>query len=101
MRPFEKIRKHAIYDIHGSAFACKDFMFSFPGGGGCKSVHTLGGCQEKYSLQQGEGAKFPILLRTYFMDDPKLDCRVIIPECNDSTSCVLGMTLNSSVVSWV
>ena len=39
MGPFEKIRKHAIYDIHGSAFAC-----SFPGGGGgCKSVRTLGG----------------------------------------------------------
>ena len=26
-------------------------------GGGCKSVHTLRGSQEKYSLQQGEGGQ--------------------------------------------
>ena len=35
--PFEKIQKHAIYDIHGSAFACKDLIFSFPGGGSGKA----------------------------------------------------------------
>ena len=35
--PFEKIRKHAIYDIHGSAFACKDLIFSFRGEGGAKA----------------------------------------------------------------
>ena len=57
MGPFEKIRKQPIYDIHGSAFACKDLIFSFPGGG-VKSVRTLGGGQEKYSLQQGRGQNF-------------------------------------------
>ena len=52
--PFEKIRKHAIYDIHGSAFACKDLNFSFPGGGCAQKRTYFRGGQEKYSLQQGE-----------------------------------------------
>ena len=54
MGPFEKIRKHAIYDIHGSAFACKDLIFSLPGGGQEKHTYFRGG-QENYSLQQGGG----------------------------------------------
>ena len=33
--------------------------------------------QEKYSLQQGEGAEFQFFLRTYLMDDPQGKCRTI------------------------
>ena len=56
--PFEKIRKHAIYDIHGSAFACKDLIFSFAGGVH-KSVHTLGGVRKSTPCNRGRGAQFP------------------------------------------
>ena len=55
--PFEKIRKHAIYDINGSAFACKDLIFSIPGGRGVQKRTYFRGGQEKYSLQQGGGGQ--------------------------------------------
>ena len=75
-----------VYDIQGkgSAFACKDLICSFPGGGGCKSVRTLGGSGKVLPATGGWGGRISIFFAYVLYGRPHIrkNIRSLKPSFN-------------------